>query len=531
MKKLYYIMLGLALGMSVLVTDASAQRRGGGRNPGGGNPGGGGGNRPAPQFNPGNVVPRVQTPSVRVPNVTIPGVNANGGVRLNSGAAGVNAAARAGFNSPSNNVNRALNQAIYRNNINIGQRSFNVAPNTYRPSYQNYPWHQGYWNNTYGWNPQIGYGRGFGGYGNYGGYGIRLGNIGIGTGGYGGFGNYGGYGYGRYPIGWGYGGWGLGNTFYGSGYGSYFNPYWGGGLGGIGGGGYSYNYAQPIYVTSSTPATAADLATQDFDSARDAFKSGDYATAQSLVNKAIKENPSDAVLHEFLALTLFAQKNYNGAAGTIHSVLAVGPGWDWATMASLYGSVDDYTAQLRDLENFTKSHADDAASQFLLGYHYMTTGHPANAAKEFAAVVKLQPKDQVAKDLLALVDKPKDGEVVNAPAPRDAGIPDATPVAKPDENARPINADAIAGDWKASRDDGSKFDLDLKKDKTFTWKFDQGSRHEDFSGTYTTEGSLLLLQKQDGGAMVGHVDQNGEGKFTFKLLGAPADDPGLTFSR
>jgi hypothetical protein len=38
------------------------------------------------------------------------------------------------------------------------------------------------------------------------------------------------------------------------------------------------------------------------------------------------------------------------------------------------------------------------------------------------------------------------------------------------------------------------------------------------------------LQKQDGGSMIGHVAQDGEGKFTFKLLGAPADDPGLSFT-
>jgi len=312
---------------------------------------------------------------------------------------------------------------------------------------------------------------------------------------------------------------------YGSGYMPYYNPYWGGGVGGAN---YAYNYAQPVYVTTSSAATSS-IATSNFDAAREAFQAGDYATALSQVNLAIKENPSDEVLHEFLALTLFAQKDYSGAAATIHSVLAVGPGWDWATMASLYGNdVAPYTAQLRGLETFTKSNPNDAASQFLLGYHYMTTGHPENAAKEFASVVKLQPKDQVAKDLLSLVNKPKDGDVAAAPAPRDE---ESVPVSKPDENGPPINPDVIAGQWKSSREDGSKFGLDLRKDKTFTWKFDQGDRHEDFSGTYTTEGSLLLLQKKDGGSMVGHVAQNGEGKFTFKLLGAPADDPGLTFSR
>lgn len=517
---------GLAmLALFALAADATAQRNGGGR-------GNGGGGRSGPQNNPGFLgqqpgirVPGVGVPDVGIPNVRVPGVN--GGGNLNGGA-GIRVGGNSGVNGIG--INRAANQAIYRNNINIGQRSFNVAPNNYRPTYQNHSWHNGYWNNSYGWNPQIGYGQGYGGYGNYGGYRIRLGNIGISTGGLGGYGgNYGGYGYGRYPTGWGYGGWGLGNVLYRSGYSSYYNPYWGSGVA-IGSSNYAYDYAQPVYVTS-TETAPADVANRDFDAARQAFKANDYDSALALVNKAIKESPNDEVLHEFRSLTQFALRDYNGAAATIHSVLAVGPGWDWTTMASLYSEVGEYTAQLRALESFSKSKPADAASQFLLGYHYMTTGHPEHAAKKFSAVVKIQPKDQVARDLLALVDKPNEGDEAIAPAPRDTATEDPTVVAKPEVDASPISADAIAGSWKASRDDGSKFDLDLRKDKTFTWKFDQDKRHEDFSGTYTTEGSLLLLQKKDGGAMVGHVASEGDGKFTFKLLGSPKEDPGLTFSR
>ena len=411
MTKLKYTLCSaLMLCVALAAADAYAQRRGGGK----GNDGGGGRGNPAPQTQPRAQQPRaeqpraeqprVRAPEVRVPNVRVPDVrvpevrvpavsgnasgNASGGVRVDGsgvrvrtdGSAAGNVRAgdgrsdgsvrRAGANFP-DSVNRSVNQAIYRNNFNIGQRSFDIAPKTYRPSYQNYSWHRGYWNNTYGWNPQIGYGQGFGGYGNYGGYRIRLGNVVIGTGGgYGGHGGYGGYGHGHYPTGWGYGGWGLGNTFYRSGYGSYYNPYWGGGIGGAN---YAYNYAQPIYVTTTTTAPS-DVAARDFDSAREAFKAGDYDTALALVNRAIKNNPSDEVLHEFRALTQFAKQDYNGAAATIHSVLAVGPGWDLATMASLYADVQDYTDQLRTLEKYTKSHADEAGSHFLLGYHYMTTG-------------------------------------------------------------------------------------------------------------------------------------------------------------
>lgn len=576
--------LALALGAALAPTDVYAQRRGGGRgNEGGGgrgnDEGGGRGNAaprvqlpPAaqprvelpPAAQPRVRAPEVRTPNVRVPdvgvpNVRVPGVSGNvrggaaGGVRVDGGNARIRtdgsvggnvrlgegrvrgdatldgrvdgSVRRAGAVFPST-ADRTVNQAIYRNDIRIGQRSLNIAPNSYQGSWQAYPWHRGYWNSYYGWNPQIGYGNGY--YGNYGGYGIRLGNFVIGSGGYGGYGRFGGYGYGRYPIGWGYGGWGLGSSIYNSGYYPYSNPYW------SGGGNYVvYDYAQPIRVTAK--ATSSEIAMRDFEDAREAFKANDFDTALALINRAVKENPSDGVLHEFRALTQFAMKDYNGAAATIHSVLAVGPGWDWATMASLYADVDNYTMQLRSLERHTKDHADEAAPKFLLGYHYMTTGHPQAAAREFANVVKLEPKDRVAKEMLDLVDKPSDGdrEIVEAAPPRPAEETEPAPreEVRPREDVQPIKVDTIAGTWQSSRDDGSKFDLDLKPDNTFTWKFNQGSRSEEFSGTYTTEGSLLVLQKQDGGAMVGHVAQDGEGKFTFKLVGAPKDDPGLTFSR
>jgi hypothetical protein len=55
-------------------------------------------------------------------------------------------------------------------------------------------------------------------------------------------------------------------------------------------------------------------------------------------------------MHEFRALTQFALGDYRNSAATIHSVLAVGPGWDWATMRELYPSIEVYTEQRKALE-------------------------------------------------------------------------------------------------------------------------------------------------------------------------------------
>jgi len=42
---------------------------------------------------------------------------------------------------------------------------------------------------------------------------------------------------------------------------------------------------------------------------------------------------------------------------------------------------------------------------------------------------------------------------------------------------------------------------------------------------------LLVLQRKEGGAMLGQVAFDGKDRFNFKLLGAPPEDTGLTFSR
>jgi len=122
------------------------------------------------------------------------------------------------------------------------------------------------------------------------------------------------------------------------------------------------------FTTTRSPSRWLSMATtalpprrgRDFDAALGQFKAGEYPAALALVNKAIQGQPSDAVMHEFRALDLFAMKDYSQAAATIHSVLAVGPGWDWATLSSLYPSVEIYTTQLRELEAYVRSNPNAA---------------------------------------------------------------------------------------------------------------------------------------------------------------------------
>ncbi len=216
-----------------------------------------------------------------------------------------------------------------------------------------------------------------------------------------------------------------------------------------------YNYSEPVYVESQpvyvesqpvvvqTPAAApvasptlpeipqpeapADppAAAEDpkvkeagalFDGARDAFKSANYSGALQQIDKAIQVLPNDAALHEFRSLVLFAEKKYTEAAGVIYSVLAVGPGWTWDTVKALYNDPKSYEAQLRGLEAFVKANPKDAASRFLLSYHYLVLDQREQAVKLLNEVVAMNPKDKLSEAMAkaisqslepAVGDKPK----------------------------------------------------------------------------------------------------------------------------
>jgi tetratricopeptide (TPR) repeat protein len=156
-------------------------------------------------------------------------------------------------------------------------------------------------------------------------------------------------------------------------------------------------------------------ANKEFDAAREAFKAGDYAKAQKLVEKGIELLPSDATLHEFRALTLFAQSNYKDAAATLYAVLAAGPGWDWETMRGLYPDEDTYTRQLRALEEYVKKHPKSGEARFVLAYQYLVLGSKEEAVKQLKEVVRVQPQDKLSAALVKALTTPD--KRADSPAP------------------------------------------------------------------------------------------------------------------
>ena len=528
-------------------------RGGGGRGEGGAQPSGrgGGGGIHAPsgggsrQPTGGGQQPNIHhSPSFSRPNIGgQPGTGANlqrggnaGDVRpgtvvgrpgFQGNVGGGTARQRSGISQSS-----IVNRPFVGNTIQFNNRNFNVGHDSYQPSYYRHSGYHGYWNgnrgygNGSGFQFSLGSGRGLNfGFGGGNGYGWGLGNnFGYG-GGYGGYGGgYGGYGY--RPFGWGLGGWGLGSMYYNSGYLGYSNPYY------VSVGSTGYNYSRPIIVAYNRSLAVipddSNTADEVLNEAVAAFQQNDYDAALDITNQGIAQYPDDAVLHEFRSLVLFARHDYQQSAATIHSVLAVGPGWDWTTLASMYASVSIYTEQIRALEAFTKANPQDAASRFLLAYHYMSCGHPDAAARHLQQVVKLMPHDRVAADVLKMVAAPQAGQ----PGETAQQSPPQTSPERTRPTVKPIDPASLVGTWKAARADGSKFNLTLTDDTKFTWSFAQkGQAAQEFGGEYTVEGNVLALERQDGGSLIAEVTSGGNAKFNFKLVGAPGDDPGLDFSR
>jgi tetratricopeptide (TPR) repeat protein len=298
-------------------------------------------------------------------------------------------------------------------------------------------------------------------------------------------------------------------------YGGFSNPYY------VSTYSMPYNYAEPVYLTYESRETEppAELIS-DFEAARKAFRRGDYEDALALLDGVVKANSSDTAAHELRALTLFALRRYDESAATLNSLLAVAPGWSWETMSSLYGDVGAYTDQLRDLEATVKEEPDHAAARFVLGYHYLVAGHQDAARRQFARVVDLQPKDRVAEQLLGGLQKADESQATREP-----------PRPQEDERFRDGEETELVGFWTARRDKDMPFELKLEEDGDFTWVAGEGNEASQISGKYEINGQTLVLDGGEKESLVGHLESEGKDRFHFKLLGSPADDPGLEFER
>jgi TolA-binding protein len=327
------------------------------------------------------------------------------------------------------------------------------------------------------------------------------------------------------PLAWTAVGWGLGTWTSGWGYGtSYYNPYV------VASTAAPYDYSQPVVVNNYAAADAGtavadgtaepppespatEQATKLFDAGLAQFKSGDYRGSLAKFDAALKKLPDDPVVHEVRALALFALGDYKQAAAALNSFLSSAPGMDWTTMSGLYGSVDEYQAQLNKLDDYTQAHPNDPASHFVLAYHALVLGDKDRAIKALEVVVKNQPKDTTAKRMLAALQPP---------------AASTAPAAAPSSDEPKID---LVGNWQAKAGD-TTISLNVGDDSQFTWKAQQpGKPAVSLTGQLEASGDQVVLSSADQGSMDGVATPISADKWRFALNGAPADDPGLSFSR
>ncbi|AMV20290.1 tetratricopeptide repeat protein [Planctomyces sp. SH-PL14] len=336
----------------------------------------------------------------------------------------------------------------------------------------------------------------------------------------------------QYPVAMGFGCtmWGLNSVAWAFGVGTYWNPYCDGPV-------YVNNqpvvtYTEPVVGDPSYDQQAADNAAADaaagpgqqgedplteaFNLARVSFYNGDYQDALKRTNDALVKAPRDAAINEFRSLCLFALGQYRDSAATIHSVLAAGPGWDWTTMISLYQNQDTYTAQLRALEDAAKASPDAADLRFLLAYHYITCDHKDAAVVMLKEVVRLQPKDELAAELVKMY----------SPAPDQ---PAATAEAKaPDLEKPAFPMEKLEGDWTAKDDSGGAFKLHLGDKDVFTWTFTRDGQPQAVSGAYIVRGTNLVMQPDSGGTMISTIALKNDSTLSFTPVG---NAKALTFTK
>jgi tetratricopeptide (TPR) repeat protein len=183
----------------------------------------------------------------------------------------------------------------------------------------------------------------------------------------------------------------------------------------------------PTPAASTTPAVNARTFTEQGEAA---FKSGDYKGAVYAWRHAVVDDPQNPVLLMMMSQALFATGNFEEAAGAAQAGMKMLPKDKWGVVIAnhkeLYGSVQDYTTQLRALETAIRDKPNNPALRFLAGYHYAYLGFPKEAVDQMNKVLKIEPRDEMAK---ALRDEmqPKAPQPAAPPGPQIQEPPPAGP--------------------------------------------------------------------------------------------------------
>ena len=156
----------------------------------------------------------------------------------------------------------------------------------------------------------------------------------------------------------------------------------------------------PDAADSDAPETEMAAGRRYYSEAVSAFERKDYRESARLANHAAVEMPRDAKVHLLFSLSLFALKEYRGAAMEAHVAAVLGPVIDWKSLYPYYNDLPTYTKQLDALGEFVRKNPSSLDAKFLLAYHDLMLGHGREAKELLAEIVSKAPKDNVAVQLL-----------------------------------------------------------------------------------------------------------------------------------
>ena len=112
----------------------------------------------------------------------------------------------------------------------------------------------------------------------------------------------------------------------------------------------------------------------------------------------------------------------------------------------------------------------------------------------------------------------------------DAKLPTEPKEVLPPKPEGKIESAALQGSWSAQRD-SAKFDMTLKADGTFSWKFTQGGAPQEVTGVWhVQDDGVLALEMNDQGVMLAQVILKGS-QLDFYMLGDSTGAPPLKFQK
>ena len=96
----------------------------------------------------------------------------------------------------------------------------------------------------------------------------------------------------------------------------------------------------------------------------------------------------------------------------------------------------------------------------------------------------------------------------------------------------PARTGKLPGSWTARPTNDTIIRLNVTDDGAFTWTVDSKGKVQRLAGNWSLADDVLTLaQSGQGGALVGRVTWQADDRWSFRVIGTGAEDPGLAFTR